>query len=79
MIIIKIWSEIVLDAYNYFSWVLKDNAINKVGYQPSLSLFNINGSMIEDLEDFKIFKEWTCVNNVDTKSLTSYAADSCTA
>ncbi|MEM5600490.1 hypothetical protein AAHB61_06940 [Bacillus cereus] len=42
----KCWNEVEKDAFSYYEWFSKDEAIKRVGNLPNLSLFSVNGSML---------------------------------
>lgn len=52
----KCWNEVEEDAFSYYKWFSKDEAIKRVGNLPNLSLFSVNGSMLFS-SDEKQFKE----------------------
>ena len=53
----KIWNEIEKDAFSYFQWFNKDEAYERVGRVPSLSVFSINGSELFGSSDRTAFKD----------------------
>lgn len=51
----KCWTELATDAFEYFEWFSKEEALKNVGYIPSLSVFNMIGSQIYTIEDQDTF------------------------
>ncbi|SFI91155.1 MULTISPECIES: hypothetical protein [unclassified Bacillus (in: firmicutes)] len=52
----KCWNE-VEDAFSYYKWFSKDEAIKRVGNLPNLNLFSVNGSMLFSPDEKNQFKE----------------------
>ncbi|AQZ47985.1 hypothetical protein ERICIV_01739 [Paenibacillus larvae subsp. larvae] len=53
----RYWLELDHDVFSFFQWFSKDKVKNILGYEPKLSVFSINGSMIFNQEDKKKFNE----------------------
>ncbi|EEM02292.1 hypothetical protein [Bacillus pseudomycoides] len=53
----KCWNEVEEDAFSYYKWFSKDEAIKRVGNLPNLSVFSVNGSMLFSPDEKKQFKE----------------------
>lgn len=51
----KYWTELATDAFEYFEWFSKEEALKNVGYVPSLSVFNMIGSQIYTIEEQESF------------------------
>ena len=53
----KCWNEVEEDAFSYYKWFSKDEAIKRVGNLPNLSLFSVNGSMLFSSDEKNNSKE----------------------
>lgn len=52
----KKWNEIEKDVFSYFQWFDKDEASERVGKIPNLSVFSVNASELYDSSDRTNFK-----------------------
>lgn len=59
----KCFIEHEKDAFSYYKWFCKNEAIRILGYIPSLSVFSINGTMIFTQDDRRLFIE-SCSNEI---------------
>ncbi|SFC82987.1 hypothetical protein SAMN04488168_11059 [Bacillus sp. 491mf] len=53
----KCWNEVKEDAFSYYKWFSKDEAIKRVGNLPNLSVYSVNGSMLFSPDEKNQFKE----------------------
>ena len=52
------WKEVELDAFSYFQWFSKDEALYRLGLVPDLSLFSVVGSMLFTPSERMAFKDF---------------------
>ncbi|WP_092559428.1 hypothetical protein [Anaeromicropila populeti] len=53
----KTWNESEKDAFSYFQWFNKDEAFERVGMNPNLSVFSVNGSGLFGTSKKNVFIE----------------------
>lgn len=63
VLIVKNWNENEKDAFSYFQWFNKDEACERIGRIPNLSVFSVNGSDLFGTSEKSAFIE-LCSNEI---------------